>query len=250
MENPWKALRNEPPFVLDCDEEAIKKLNKKYDDKHPKFIHTELPPEPFSGNKDAPLVLFSFHPGFNRNDHLFMVEDKNFYESMRKTRLHESQEYPFYHLNDDVAYRENPGLDYWSKRFVKHVSNGTKDNIYYKCANSIFLLQYFPYKLKTYDSSRQYNESPHKILPWQRYAFYLLQEAMHRDATIVVMCYREKWNTAVRTWADSKQAINELNGYKNIFYCRNYRRPTISNGNIEDAEGYLIDFNKIMKLIR
>lgn len=211
MENPWLRLQDKAPFVLDCDAGPVEKLLSKG-----KKIHTELPPEPYSGNKDAPLVLLWKRPSFNPVDAEYMLKSQEFSEAMRKTRNHEEQEYPFYHL--DNTYPKNPGFILWAC-LMKEVIRAKG---YKSCANSIFLLQYFPYKS---------NESMDMVVPSQAYSVHLLKEAMGRNAAIVVMSSETLW----------KNCVPELEKYKNIFYCKNVRIPTISKGNIDK-------FNDLLEL--
>ena len=56
MENPWFSLPETKPFVLQADAAAVTAFNLK-NAGTPYELHTELPPEPFSGRLDAPVVL-------------------------------------------------------------------------------------------------------------------------------------------------------------------------------------------------
>ena len=60
MNNPWRHLPDIPPFVLDSDRRAIEEFNASASaDTH---VHLDLLPEPFLGNKDAPVVLLNLNP--------------------------------------------------------------------------------------------------------------------------------------------------------------------------------------------
>ena len=203
MENPWLQLNDQASFVLPRDAGAVEKLLSKG-----KKIHTELPPEPYSGNKDAPLVLLWKRPSFNPRDREYMLENEEFSEAMRKTRNHEEQEYPFYHL--DNTYPKNPGFILWSHLLEEVI----RAKGYKSCADSILLLQYFPYKS---------NESIDMVVYSQAYSVHLLKEAMGRKASIVVMSGKNNW----------KKIVRGLEQYENIFYCKNVRDPTISKGNVD-----------------
>lgn len=63
MENPWKHLPGQPPYVLPADAPAISSFNQGVSDEHQ--IRLELLPEPYLGDPDAPIILLSLNPGFS-----------------------------------------------------------------------------------------------------------------------------------------------------------------------------------------
>ncbi len=58
MDNLWKNLPDEAPYVLDQDRYIIHEINYKYGDSHQK-IQTQLMPEPFIGNIEAPRIILT-----------------------------------------------------------------------------------------------------------------------------------------------------------------------------------------------
>ena len=88
MDNPWCFLPEAQPFVLQADAAAVATCNLK-NAGTPRELHTELPPEPFSGRLDAPVVLLDFHPDYSENDAAIMLGNEEFSLSMKKNaRVH------------------------------------------------------------------------------------------------------------------------------------------------------------------
>ncbi|WP_156831659.1 hypothetical protein [Desulfovibrio piger] len=143
MDNPWLLLPAAQPFVVQADAAVVAAFNRKYAGT-PYALHTELPPEPFSGRLDAPVVLLDFHPGYSGNDAAIMPGNEEFSLSMKKTREFIVQEYPFYHLNPCFE-AGNDGYGYWVKKIKEVVKAGFSLKV---CSNSFLLLQLYPYKSK------------------------------------------------------------------------------------------------------
>ena len=88
MGNPWCFLPEAQPFVLQADAAAVAAFNQKYAGT-PYELHTELPPEPFSGRLDAPVVLLNCYPNYSENDASIMLGNEEFSLSMKKnTRVY------------------------------------------------------------------------------------------------------------------------------------------------------------------
>ena len=64
MTTPWTYLPHTAPFILPEDESIVSAFNKKYQGNDCE-LHTELPPEPYAGRRDAPVVLLMLHPGYH-----------------------------------------------------------------------------------------------------------------------------------------------------------------------------------------
>lgn len=143
MDNPWLLLPAAQPFVVQADAAVVAAFNRKYAGT-PYALHTELPPEPFSGRLDAPVVLLDFHPGYSGNDAAIMPVNEEFSLSMKKTREFIVQEYPLYHLNPCFE-AGNDGYGYWVKKIKEVVKAGFSLKV---CSNSFLLLQLYPYKSK------------------------------------------------------------------------------------------------------
>lgn len=206
MDNPWLRLPEKQPFVLPEDEELVSKFNARR--KKQNKIPVELPPEPYAGRKDAPVVLLTRHPSYHPLDHIYMCENADFAASMQRTRAFEKQDYPFYHLNEN--YRGNPGLAFWEDKLkapIKELGHRT-------CSQGFLLLQLFPYKTNA--------ETKDKIFPSFEFTRTLLLDAIKRNAIIIQMYAKREWNNYVI----------ELNTYKKRFSCLSQANMDITPGNL------------------
>ena len=71
MDNPWTNLPSASPFVLSEDQRAINAFNQsllKRNPRDPRVIDTTIPPEPFLGLRDAPVVVLMGNPGRDAGD--------------------------------------------------------------------------------------------------------------------------------------------------------------------------------------
>ena len=205
MDNPWLRLPEKPPFVLPEDKELVSKFNIQH--KEQNNIPVELPPEPYAGRKDAPVVLLALHPDHDPDDVKYMCDNAEFAASMQRTRALEKQDYPFYHLNE--KYPENPGLKFWEKRLKAPI----KKLGYRACSQGFLLLQLFPYKTKAKINSKKLSYSFY-------FTYILLQESIKRNAIIIPMYGKRVW----------EENIPELCSYKRYFTFDkiNQRQPNIS----------------------
>lgn len=216
MDNPWCLLPEARPFVLQADAAVVSAFNQKYAGT-PYELHTELPPEPFSGRLDAPVVLLNLNPGYSEDDAAIMLGNAKFQQAMKNTRGFSVQDYPFYHLNPCFK-QGNKGYDYWVDKFRKlfEIDFDLK-----KCANSFLLLQAYPYK------SKEFKKMP--LLPSFDFTQRILLAAMNRRALVVQLRSKKIW----------EEAVPGLATYPRRIECRNPRRPTLSPGNL-GSEGWRI----------
>ena len=207
MDNPWLRLPEKPPFVLPEDKELVSKFNIQH--KEQNNIPVELPPEPYAGRKDAPVVLLALHPDHDPDDVKYMCDNAEFAASMQRTRAFEKQDYLFYHLNE--KYPENPGLKFWKKKLKKPIHElGHRT-----CSQGFLLLQLFPYKTKAKINGKKLSSS-------FSFTCTLLQKAIERNAIIILMYGKKEW----------EENIFGLSSYERYFICSNKRQPMISPGNL------------------
>lgn len=214
MDNPWLLLPAAQPFVVQADAAVVAAFNRKYAGT-PYALHTELPPEPFSGRLDAPVVLLDFHPDYRGNDAAIMPGNEEFSLSMKKTRGFIVQKYPFYHLNPCFE-AGNDGYGYWVKKIKEVVKAGFSLKV---CSNSFLLLQLYPYKSKQCDRCR--------LFPSFAFTRHILLAAMQRRALVVQLRSRKKW----------EDAVPELETYPHRIHGHSPRQATLSPGNL-GSEGW------------
>jgi hypothetical protein len=209
MDNPWHQLSDSSPFVLPSDENAILSANTTASDDA--LIHLELLPEPFLGDRNAPVVLLNLNPGYSPDD-IHQHEHSYFSDVLRKNLLHAPLDYPFYLLDPKIG---GPGFWWWQRKLRRPIEDCGNQTV----ARSMLCVEYFPYH------SRRFHHHG-LIVPSQHYSFSLVRSAMARNAVIVLMRSKKLWYNAVP----------ELVKYDNCYELKNVQNPTISPGNC--PEGY------------
>lgn len=182
MHNLWRRLPKTEPFVLRCDKERIQSFNTQAKPVHQ--IHLELLPEPFLGNPHHAKVIFlSLNPGYEEMD-IWSLHDTDFVEACRANLTHENQEYPFFLLNPIFA-SSSGGFCWWRDKLKTLIYRyGFK-----KLAHKICAIEYFPY----HSESLGFNN----LIPSQCYSFFLVKEAMKRNALIIQMRSQRRWQKAI-----------------------------------------------------
>jgi hypothetical protein len=206
VDNPWRQLPEQPPYVLPSDVGAVASFNRRVNDDH--RLHTDKLPEPFLGDPAAPIVLLNLNPGFKESDHLFVADPCGRALQLGNLR-HAPTAYPFYHLDPRIA--DFGGAKWWKPRLGALIRLVGAEIV----ANRILCVEFFPY------SSRSYREMG-RILDSQRYGFHLVERAIDRRALIVAMRSRKLWCAHVPRLAT----------YERLHACSNWRQPYISPGNL------------------
>lgn len=189
MNNPWLHLPETAPFALDVDKQAIESFNAKA--KHEYAVHVEVLPESLTGSPKANIILLNLNPGFyDRNEAFFQDASYDYFVKTNRANLrHEPQAYPFYHLDPNNI--NSPGYYWWSRKLRQLIERYDTQ----KVANEISNLEYFPY----HSAHFGYNKS---ILESQKYTFYLLEEALKREAIVILMRGKVLWEQAVSSLRD------------------------------------------------
>lgn len=221
MQNPWSELPHAPPYVLPSDQAWIDSHNaerRKHKDAERYVVGGEAFAEPFLGSPEAPVILLSGNPGkFPK------LEDasKQFYTgghpmltAARRNLLHESLPYPFWTL--DPAFHEYPGYAWWYKRVKRLLESPGIDQ--QTLAQRLLCVEYFPYHTQ--------NMTRFDGLPSQAYSFHLADNAIRRNAVILVMRCRALW----------ERAVPSLVGYLRTVVL-NYLNPRISENQCEKTSG-------------
>lgn len=209
--NPWQQIdfSNEHLYALKDELNTIKAFNSRCDNKDYK-IHLDIIPEPYIGNPNTcSILLLNLNPGYSSSDTKFHSKNSYFRSISVKNLLHESLNYPFYLLDPKIS--DSPGSLWWRKKFAELIKLRDIDKI----ANSIAVIEYFPYHSEKYKDIGMIFES-------QNYSFDLVRKCMKRGIAIILMRSFRKWFGV----------ILGLNAYTNLFYCRSVQNPTISSGNL------------------
>jgi hypothetical protein len=210
--NPWLDLPKKPPYVLPADRPHVEAFNRQNagsgDSKYQ--LDLRLMPEPFGGNRQAKLVLLNRNPGLSPGD--FRVHrDYHRYVAALRANLGSA---PGGHRGVALLpeFKETPAGRWCRERCFKALidrSHAPED-----LTRKILSVEFHGY----------HSERWRPIgftLPSQHYAFWLVQQAMARGATVVVMRGRRDWEVAVP----------RLQDYEGRVILRSFRSPAISERN-------------------
>lgn len=179
--NPWYALPQSPPFVLPEDAVQIHSRNSKTK-KSPFKLHLDLYPEPYVGDRSAPVVLLSLNPGYDATDPE-THQRSDFAKLARANLLHQNTRYPFFFLDPSL---QCAGSQYWRRALKPIIGEVGLDRV----ARGVLCVEYFAYH------SERFNR-PRRRIPSQEYSFFLVREAIKRGALIFLHRSLESWLVAV-----------------------------------------------------
>lgn len=214
MLNPWPGLPMAEPFVLADDEQIIRVYNTGLMEKYRENleVHLEVFPEPYSGNPQAKIVLLNLNPGYYPRNKEFGSGTADFFRMWRANLAHEPQQYPFYHL--DPRLKGSPGEVYYRVKFKAPILEFGEKRV----AEEFFVVEYFPYTTKSGFGNISCISSQH-------YNFYLVREAMRRNAVIIQMRAKQRW----------QEMIPALRNYPHYYELRSAQNTAISERNCPDG---------------
>ena len=172
MDNPWKDLPTDAPFVLREDRPLIEEHREKAK------LLLELFPVPFIGAWDAPVVLLTLNPSGGNTEHT-----ADYVEQYRRMLAFKNR-VPFLPL--DPAFSSTPGAKYWSERMRVLCNRVGRELL----AQRVLCIQYFPYQ------SRVFHKLP-DLLPSQQFGFELCRRAIVQGRLVVVLRSLALWSKAV-----------------------------------------------------
>lgn len=191
-ENPWVDLPQGFPRVLEDDLQIINDFNEQYENYQNYIFQTHLLPEPFFGDKDAPIYLLTLNPGYAGENDDLLHNREDFIEAVTYTQQHKNQNYPFYYF--DPRFEESPGAKWWRQRCASLI-NDLGDNGLQKVARGLFCVELFPYH------SKEFKKIPKKIssdpLFSRQYSIDLVYQAIEAGKYIIIMRSYKGWCKAV-----------------------------------------------------
>ncbi|HRO45950.1 hypothetical protein [Agriterribacter sp.] len=202
MQNPWRKLRKEGPYILEEDMDAVLRYNQKAKDNYK--LMDELMPVPFVGNVlDSEIIILMLNPRYRSENKI--KENENYKEKLIKVFNHEPVEYPFFFLDPNVVI----GKKYWSSKLkgLKKIYKSEE-----QVSKNVSTIQLQPYH------STQFKLL--KDIPSQKYNAYLVRKAIERKAFIIIARGKKHW----------LQLVPELESY-NYFTLNSWRSPSISEKN-------------------
>lgn len=218
MNNPWKDLPQNAPFILETDKEEVLTFNTKA--KPIVKIQHHVLPEPYIGNPNAPVVLLNLNPGYADEDVAY-YQTEFVLQLWQKNLFHMPMEYPFYILHPEFD-QELGGTMWWRTKLREMIEIcGTK-----KVTKNICCIEYFPYHSIRYKPLKAPLES-------QRYSFDLVKKAIDNQAVIIVMRSEKSWLTAVP----------ELENYMHLYRLNSKQNVAVSRNNCPEG------FSKILEVM-
>lgn len=226
MKNPWNEFLDNPKqdhLILNDDRIVVDRFNENAKEEY--RIHTEIMPAPFMGNVlDSPVLLLLLNPGFDEEE-----ERKDYYKLFRHYWEKEIQHehpvpgLPLFCLEDKYTQFS----DYWKKRLRFLIEATSKE----KVSQNVALVQFFPYHTK------KYKPIPKRIstdyLSSQQYNFHLVEKAIEREATIIMLRGKKQWC----------EAVPLLNGHNNVSFTNSYLNTYLSKGNLKNFDDIVDKIN-------
>lgn len=207
MKNPWTDLPSTEPMILQEDQSAVEAFNRHYQGREDLTVQTDLQPEPFFGNVDAPVYVLILNPGFSETDRAWHARE-DFVSSIQRARTHETMDYPHYYF--DPRFVDSPGAQWWRQKTRRLI----EDCGLHAVASGTFCIELFPYHSKRYHPiPRRY--SANGLVPSSAYSAYLLRQAIQRKKHVVVMRAMKQWCSLVPELATYDRTIR-LNSPQNV----------------------------------
>ena len=201
--NPWADLPASGRRVLSCERPGVSALESWCHRRgaaatHRHWPQTQLFPDPFIGWPDAPVVIVLANPGYTDDarasawsgctgsDDWWHANSEAMKECYRANLRHAPLPYPMFFL--DPRLPGSPGGVYYRTRLLKQLRLRFDDET---LANAITTVVFYPYHTRR---SRAHPPSP---FPRGGYPIYLIQSAIERGATMVVMRCRKLLESAI-----------------------------------------------------
>ncbi|WP_375418202.1 hypothetical protein [uncultured Hymenobacter sp.] len=224
--NPWLALPNQAPFVLPQDAPFLD-VHDAIRNPRPTAYRLHLPPLPFQGRPDAPVVLLGLNPGYAESDETLQTTPYFLETNFRNYRHDPTLPYPLFFLDPAIEGGVPGAGQQWWHRRLKPLRAHYDDRL---LARAILNVQYAPYRSTSYQPTRQ-------CLPTQEYGFALVRQATERKALIIGLRSKRLWEAAVP----------ELINYKRFYPVSSPRTPVLSEKQL-GSEGYVelrAEFDKL-----
>jgi len=218
MINPWKEIVKvrETPFILQKDKKDILYFNKSAKEEHK--INIEILPDPYIGDVfKSKVVLLQLNPGIELPPGLPSsneVFERELFPELQQdivnNMIHKYEKFPFYYLNP--RYRLTGGFRYWSRIFNSVIK---KESDYLSISKNVCCIEFFPYHSKNF---RPFG----RLLESQKYSFYLLERAIERKSSIILLRGESEWHMAVpklKKFFKPKSTRNPVLSEKNFPNC-------------------------------
>lgn len=212
--NPWRSLPPEE-FVLREDLPFVLEFNRRA--REPEQLVLDLLPEPFFGRRDAPIVVLLLNPGVGKTEPQRQLR-RDFAEALRADIGGDSPQNHF-HLSTSLT---GPGKKWW----LRACSELIKEVGLAAVSANLLSIEFSPYHSVKF---------AHGLVrfPSQSFTFWLVEEAIRRNAVIV--CLR-----GLKPWLG---AVPALGSFKNLHLPKSTRSGSLSSRNLDR-------FGKLVKAIK
>ena len=215
MENPWKKLPSQSPYVLSDDRDVLSKINRIEN------FEFDILPEPFLGSIDtAKVILLNLNPGFDDEDGPTHSRE-DFIEALQRNLQQVPSECPFYPL--DPRFSDTPVYKWWNKKLRELIEKCGRITV----SKNVACIEFFPYHSLSKVRMKQ-------TIPSQQYNFYIVRQAMKDNKTILIMRARREWFSC----------IPELEMYPYLLGLNSSQNVSVSKKNVSDNK-----FDELVQLI-
>ena len=205
--NPWRRLMGtESPWVLPEDRPHIEAFNAFASDAT--RIDLSLPPEPWIGRLDAPVIVLNLNPGIGPGDQARWTDELR--NAVWQSFGGERMDWPLYSL--DPRFESSGGSDWWRGALKSWISELGAQAV----SRHVICIEFHGYHSKSFQAMPV-------TLPSQRWMFRHLRDRLADEAAVIIgLRGRRTWITAVP----------ELLDHPRVHWSSNPRRSSISQASI------------------
>ena len=209
--NPWLNLPATQPFVLPEDAVFVEEFNEILGKSGKHFLDLRLPPNPFSGSHDAPLVVLLANPGIGESDLSVQLEPQNL--QLLNAAIKKPGGSPFIWLTTE-GNKLSPE-QWWQSRTrdLKKIVGSFEE-----LSKKLLVIELHGYHSKSWTA-------PLRNFPSQAYGFHLVEEAIARNAVIVAARCSDYWFSAIPGLRRYNNLVPQLKSTRSVHLSENNMEP-------------------------
>jgi hypothetical protein len=222
QQNPWVSLSQSNEFVLSCDEpfvrahnhallrglETLSETGRATRRRH--LIDLNLPPVPFQGLFDAPVVILLANPGHHDDDEIDYLSPE--VSDLLMASATSERGAPFAALTPE--FRGSKAKPWWEARTAQLAGDlGGGDIGYEILANNLLAVELHGYHSKDWSA-------PVRNFPSQEFGFSLVEDAIQRGALILVARCQRHWYGSVPSLGEYDRCIEGTSSTRSAYFSR------------------------------
>jgi len=207
--NPWRSLPQSPPFVLDVDEPFVRAHNERFGARSPQHIDLRLPPQPFAGKLNAPVVVLLANPGRSVAD--FRQQSSGPRLEALVNAIQAPRGTPFWPLTP--RFQKTKAGEWWLSRTRDLCAEPSKEDGIAFVAERLMSIELHGYHSQTWSA-------PLRNFPSQNYGFELVTKAMDRGALIVVARCQRYWYASAPGLRQYERQVKNLMSSRSAYLSR------------------------------